>query len=95
MREELENELVLLILEIEGKGFESEKEEALIFMPVRRNLLCFLVCSLAKWIERSHSLHSIDLSSWQNKYARFSCKKKKIIIQSFIKQIQIRGVYLE
>ena len=40
--------------------------------PVRRNLLCFWVCSLAVWIGKSHSLHRIALSCWQNKKARLS-----------------------
>jgi hypothetical protein len=34
-------------------------------IPLRRNLLCFFVCSLVAWIFKSHSLHKIALSSWQ------------------------------
>lgn len=40
--------------------------------PVRRNLLCFIVCSLAAWIDPSQSLHRIALSSWQNRKALLS-----------------------
>ena len=48
---------------------------------MRRNLLCFWVCSLALWIGRSHSLQRIALSSWQKRNACLFCKivlKKKL-----------------
>ena len=51
----------------------GSKEVPESFTPVRRNLLCFWVCSFALWIGTSHSLHSNALSSWQNRYARLSC----------------------
>jgi hypothetical protein len=60
---------------------ESGSKELLeSFTPERRNLLCFCVCSFAPWIGRSHSLHRIALSSWQNRYPRLSCTKAHDII---------------
>lgn len=61
-------------------------------IPVSRNLLCFRVCSFAVCNGRSHSLHKIARSCWQNKSALFSCiqkkqkKKKQISAQYVIKK---------
>lgn len=43
---------------VSGAGLESES-----LTPVKKNLLCFAVCSLAEWMGRSQSLHKIALSS--------------------------------
>jgi hypothetical protein len=73
--------LLLVVLMFESKLLVEvddavcREEEAESFTPVRRNLLCFWVCSLALWIGRSHSLHRIALSSWQNRRALLSWRK--------------------
>lgn len=82
----LTSEPVVVALEHSDAGSESEEEEdAPSFTPVRRNLLCFWVCSLTPWIGMSHSVQSIALSSMQNIYARLSCNENNnnIFIQSF------------
>jgi len=63
----------------EGVEFESEvvcdersMAEAASLTPVRRNLSCLRVCSLAEWIDTSHSLQRIALSCWQNVKALLS-----------------------
>lgn len=67
---------------------ESESKHVLeSFKPVRRNLLCFWVCSLALWIERSHSLQRIALSSWQNRHALLSWNKNIVILAVHIQLI--------
>ena len=67
-------------VEFELEAFGYVDGEAEILTPVRRNLLCFLVCSLAWCIGMSHSLHSIALSSWQNNNARLSYHMDKDLI---------------
>lgn len=52
----------------EAEGAEIEE----ISIPVRRNLVCFCVCSFALWIGTSQSLHKSALSCWQNRKALFS-----------------------
>ena len=74
-RDLLASELVTLsVVLVDDEARSKEVPES--FTPVRRNLLCFWVCSLALCIGRSHSLQSIALSSLQNRYARLSCKPK-------------------
>ena len=59
----------------DGDGaYRAALAESLI--PVKRNLSCFLVSSLAEWIGSSHSLHRIALSCWQNKNPRRSYKTR-------------------
>ena len=61
---------VLLVIATSSEKVEHDDDEvgyilesAESFTPLRRNLLCFLVCSLALWIELSQSLHRTALSS--------------------------------
>ncbi|URD83618.1 hypothetical protein MUK42_05552 [Musa troglodytarum] len=42
-------------------------------IPVRRNLLCFMVSAEALWIGRSQSLHKMARSSWQKRKPVFCC----------------------
>lgn len=63
-------------VEDDEAGYKEEEAESC--TPVRRNLLCIWVCSLALWIGRSHSLQRIALSSLQKRMARLSCNLEKI-----------------
>lgn len=66
----------VLVVEIDEVWLLYKLVEAESFTPVRRNLLCFCVCSLALWIEMSHSLQRIALSSWQNRNDLLSCQNR-------------------
>lgn len=75
--------------EFEVEVVSCDEEEAESLRPVRRNLSCLRVSSLAEWIDTSHSLHRIALSCWQNVKALLSYNTKKNPSSADSKQIQI------